>query len=88
MIYATNSAVDKQLLNHSRALVRRAMARLRKSDHLVSASAGAMSSRKSSASCPAGTGRRPDAAADLESEQMREGKPGGDGHAQGDRGVR
>ncbi|MBR0739229.1 hypothetical protein JQ581_20045 [Bradyrhizobium liaoningense] len=37
MIHAPNSAVDKQLLNHSRALVRRAMALLRKSNHLVSA---------------------------------------------------
>jgi hypothetical protein len=37
MIYAPNSALDKQLLSHSRTLVRKAMSLLRKSDHLVSA---------------------------------------------------
>ena len=35
MIYAPDSAADKQLLNHSRELVREAMALLRTSDHLV-----------------------------------------------------
>ncbi|AMA58682.1 hypothetical protein [Bradyrhizobium sp. CCGE-LA001] len=37
MIYAPDTAVDKQLLSHSRELVREAMALLRSSDHLVSA---------------------------------------------------
>ncbi|MBH5398309.1 hypothetical protein HZZ13_10970 [Bradyrhizobium sp. CNPSo 4010] len=35
MIYAPNSTVDKQLVKHSRDLVRKAIALLRKSDHLV-----------------------------------------------------
>ncbi|MGY8638635.1 hypothetical protein RAD15_39835 [Bradyrhizobium sp. 14AA] len=35
MIYTPNTAVDKQLLNHSHALVREAMTLLRRSDHLV-----------------------------------------------------
>ncbi|MCP3401712.1 hypothetical protein [Bradyrhizobium sp. CCGB20] len=37
MIYAPNTAIDKQLLSHSHKLVREAMLLLRSSDHLVSA---------------------------------------------------
>ncbi|MGY4623943.1 hypothetical protein [Bradyrhizobium sp. USDA 4486] len=37
MIYAPDITADKQLLSHSRQLVREAMALLRSSDHLVSA---------------------------------------------------
>ncbi|WP_027551622.1 hypothetical protein [Bradyrhizobium sp. Cp5.3] len=37
MIYSPNSAIDAQLLTHSRDLVRKALALLRNSDHLVSA---------------------------------------------------
>lgn len=37
MIYAPDTTVDKQLLSHSRELVREAMALLRRSEHLVSA---------------------------------------------------
>ena len=36
MIHAPDIAADKQLLSHSRKLVREAMALLRSSDHLVS----------------------------------------------------
>ncbi|MBR0903612.1 hypothetical protein [Bradyrhizobium liaoningense] len=60
MIYAPNSAADRQLLNHSRALVRRAMALLRKSDHLVRA----QRLRDELEEEQRKTGRRPDAAAD------------------------
>ncbi|WP_192859610.1 hypothetical protein [Bradyrhizobium sp. DOA9] len=35
MIYTPNPTVDKQLVKHSHDLVRKAMALLRKSDHLV-----------------------------------------------------
>ncbi|MEK9284177.1 hypothetical protein MTR72_31815 [Bradyrhizobium sp. ISRA442] len=36
MIYSPNSALDAQLLNHSRELVFKALKLLRNSDHLVS----------------------------------------------------
>ena len=37
MIYAPDTVIDKELLKHSRELVRKATALLRKSDHLISA---------------------------------------------------
>jgi hypothetical protein len=36
MIYTPDSALDREVLSHSRELVREAMALLRESDHLVS----------------------------------------------------
>ncbi|MBB4397813.1 hypothetical protein [Bradyrhizobium sp. ERR14] len=89
MIYAPDTNIDKQLLSHSHELVREAMALLRSSDHLVSALRlrdELEQERRTRCTPPAG------ATADLQirrqSEQMREGEPGGHRQAQHNGGVR